>query len=145
VTGDTVLLATAIPMYVKQLWPLLGQALAEAEAGDGSLVQALADAFLGRDEEGGFDPGGDQFVAIFGSEARWPNQLQPYLEQGEDAYVAFPHFYNVADALNYAFHSIDAAVRSVGIFRGPFQPRRAHRRCSWSARPTIRRLPTSRP
>ena len=121
VTGDTVILASILPMFVKQLWPVLGAGLAEAEAGDGSILQGLADAAIGRDDEGHFDPFGDQFSVIYGPEANWPNRLTPYLEQGEDAYVAFPHFHFFAGAGNFSLARLDASVRSVGIFRGPFR------------------------
>jgi pimeloyl-ACP methyl ester carboxylesterase len=48
-----------LPLYSRQTWPLLADALALAQAGDGSLMLAISDAARGRDEEGNVAPGFD--------------------------------------------------------------------------------------
>ena len=66
-----------IPMYAKQLWPLLAEALALAQAGDGTLIRALTDEFFyGRDPDtGAFDPGSDRYFTIGASEQRYRRDI----------------------------------------------------------------------
>lgn len=47
--------ATISSLYNDLSWPALGVALADAEAGDGTALLALADAYEGRDDDGTFD------------------------------------------------------------------------------------------
>ncbi|MET7643388.1 alpha/beta hydrolase [Streptomyces sp. NPDC005426] len=44
-----------LPLYSKDNWPTLTQALDEAESGTGSLLLQLADSYNGRDENGHYD------------------------------------------------------------------------------------------
>ncbi|MEW2180793.1 alpha/beta hydrolase [Streptomyces sp. NPDC005406] len=44
-----------LPLYSKDSWPVLTQALDEAEGGKGSLLLQLADSYNGRDENGHYD------------------------------------------------------------------------------------------
>lgn len=44
-----------LPLYSKDNWPTLTQALDEAESGTGSMLLQLADAYNGRDEKGHYD------------------------------------------------------------------------------------------
>jgi pimeloyl-ACP methyl ester carboxylesterase len=64
VNGDDVLAVTFWTMYAKQYWPTLGEALALAAAGDGSLMRELADVFSGRREDGSGNPPFDRTFAI---------------------------------------------------------------------------------
>ena len=48
-------LAVAAAMYSVQVWPIVATALAEAADGDGTLLQALADGYLGRLADGSYD------------------------------------------------------------------------------------------
>jgi pimeloyl-ACP methyl ester carboxylesterase len=96
VDGDDFNAAAAIMMYAKQFWPFWAEALATAQAGDGTLVRFLVDElFYGRDPDTGqYDPGTDRFFAIYGAEARWPTDVGTYLREGDQAYGMFNHFYS---------------------------------------------------
>lgn len=48
-------IATISSLYSRLSWPALGSALADAEAGDGTALLALADTYAGRDDNGTFD------------------------------------------------------------------------------------------
>ena len=48
-------LAVAAAMYSVQAWPVAATALVEAADGDGTLLQALADGYLGRRPDGSYD------------------------------------------------------------------------------------------
>ncbi len=48
-------LSVAAGMYSTQTWPIVAQGLDEADAGDASILQALADAYLGRRPDGSYD------------------------------------------------------------------------------------------
>ncbi|MGB0113153.1 MAG: alpha/beta hydrolase [Ilumatobacteraceae bacterium] len=55
-TGGELQLAVLASMYSVQLWPILASALAQAEQfDDGSLLQSLADSYLGRQPDGTYD------------------------------------------------------------------------------------------
>jgi pimeloyl-ACP methyl ester carboxylesterase len=125
VDGDDVIAAATIPMYAKQLWPLLAQALSAAQAGDGSLIRALNDElFYGRDPDtGAFDPSSDRYFTIGASEQRYQRGVGRYLEAGDDSWGMFEHFYWNAGyvELNYGLwpiHDRDA-------FYGPFRASRS--------------------
>jgi pimeloyl-ACP methyl ester carboxylesterase len=121
VDGDDVIAAATIPMYAKQLWPLLAQALSMAEAGDGSLIRAMTDEFFyGRDPDTGtFDPGSDRYFTIGASEQRYTRDLGTYFEAGDDAWGQFEHFYwNTGYVeLNYGLWPIHDRDAYYGPFR----------------------------
>ena len=48
-------IATSSALYAEFLWPELGRALADAEAGDGTALLQMADDYLGRSTDGTFD------------------------------------------------------------------------------------------
>jgi pimeloyl-ACP methyl ester carboxylesterase len=124
VDGDDVRAAAFLGMYAKQLWPVLAQALSEAAAGDVTGIRLLADAFYGRLEDGTYDPFSDQYVAIQALDARWPDDVDAYLEAGEHSYRQHDHFW-INDYGNMAF----------GLW--PVKPRGAYfgevRNPSWAA------------
>ena len=125
VDGDDVIAAATIPLYVKQLWPLLAEALAAAQAGDGTLIRALTDEFFyGRDPNTGeFDPGSDRYFTIGASEQRYQRGIGRYLEAGDHAWGQFDHFYNNNGyvELNYGLYPI----RDRDAYRGPFRASRS--------------------
>lgn len=56
--NDAVLLvATRASMYSRASWPILAHALADADAGDGADLLALADGYSGRHHDGSWDAG----------------------------------------------------------------------------------------
>jgi pimeloyl-ACP methyl ester carboxylesterase len=57
-------LAIVASLYSTQLWPLLAQGLVDATDGDGSLLQALADSYAGREPDGTYSNLGVANVAI---------------------------------------------------------------------------------
>lgn len=95
VDGDDIRAVALIAMYAKQFWGELAAILAQTAAGDGSAMRAAVDeAFYGRRPDGTFDPGGDRFFTIAGSEQRFRSgDVEFYLEQGADAWASFPHFW----------------------------------------------------
>jgi pimeloyl-ACP methyl ester carboxylesterase len=93
VGGDEIRMATASLLYAKQLWGLLGQALAEAAAGDATLIRAEVDEFFwGREEDGTFSPSLSRYFAIGAAEQQYPQgDLQAFLERGAESWASFPH------------------------------------------------------
>ena len=121
VNGDDVIAASVIPLYAKQLWPLLAQALSAAQAGDGSLIRQFTDElFYGRDPDTGqYDPGSDRYFTIGATEQRYTRNLQRYFDQGDRVWGLFDHDYWNAGytELNYGLwpaHDKDA-------YDGPFK------------------------
>ncbi|MFW3171253.1 alpha/beta hydrolase [Geodermatophilus sp. CPCC 206100] len=119
VSGDEIRIATSSLLYAKQAWGLLGQALSQAAAGDGSLVRAVVDDTYGRQPDGTFSPGGDRYFTIGAAEQRYPQgDLGVYLDRGAESWASFPHFwYNTGYAeINYALWP----VHDEDAFAGPF-------------------------
>jgi pimeloyl-ACP methyl ester carboxylesterase len=115
--GGDVLAAAFEALSVKAWWVRLAHALADAAAGDGTGVRALADGASGILPDGS-DPTADANFAITAAE-----QLQAgvgtYLRAGELARTRFPHFWYLGGYLNiigavWPAHDEDA-------FHGPFK------------------------
>ncbi len=124
VSGDDVRIATTYLLYSKQLWPVLGVALAAANAGDGELIRLVVDEFYGRREDGTYEPSTDQFVAIAGVDAVREGNADTYLRAGRESYRLFEHFWFNSGYGDLAFGLWPVAAR--GVFRGPFEnPRSA--------------------
>jgi pimeloyl-ACP methyl ester carboxylesterase len=101
VTADDIRDVTAQLLYAKQFWGILAAALAQAAAGDGSLVRAVFDQLVSPP----MDPGLDRFYAIAGSEEMWPRGVNAYLERGAREWVDDPHFWS-----EYAYAEIPFAL-----------------------------------
>jgi pimeloyl-ACP methyl ester carboxylesterase len=121
VDGDDLNAAAGIMMYAKEFWPLWAEALATAQAGDGSLVRAIVDElFYGRDPDTGqYDPGSDGFYAIYGAEAHWPTDIGTYLREGDQAWGMFDHFYSIHGYTELNFGLWPATARDT--YEGPFR------------------------
>ncbi|MDX6571678.1 MAG: hypothetical protein QOC86_834 [Gaiellales bacterium] len=119
VTGDDLIAALSYSMYAKQLWPILAQALSAANAGDGTGVRDLADAFWGNNEDGTFDPIGDRYFTITAIEQKYDDEVQTFLDAGDNAWGVFNYTYwNTGyPELNYALWPIHAK----DAFYGPFK------------------------
>jgi pimeloyl-ACP methyl ester carboxylesterase len=76
VDGAAVINATLIVMYIRQAWPVLDLALAEAAAGDGARMQFLADIAVGRNDDGSYDPGQGAFPAITAIDRDYPEDIR---------------------------------------------------------------------
>ena len=58
------IVGTILPLYSPNLWRHLTQALSELKDGDGDTMLALADLYMGRDEEGHYNNSTDVRVAV---------------------------------------------------------------------------------
>jgi pimeloyl-ACP methyl ester carboxylesterase len=119
VSGDDILGAATLATYAKQLWPLLADALAKAQGGDGSGLRFLADLFWGNNGDGTYDPLTDRYFTIGAIEQTYPTDVQTLLDAGDNSWGMFDHmFWNTGYVeLNYGLWPIHAT----DAFRGPFR------------------------
>jgi pimeloyl-ACP methyl ester carboxylesterase len=114
VTADDIRNVTLQLLYAKQLWGVLGAALAQAASGDASLIRAVVDLIIFP----AGDPGLDRSFAIAGSEQQWPRDADAYLERGAREWADFPHFWS-----HFAYAEIPFAlwpIRDEDAYGGPF-------------------------
>ena len=114
VTADDIRDVTGQLLYAKQFWGILAVALAQADAGDGSLIRAIIDQVVSPP----MDPSLDRFVAIAGSEQMWPRDVDAYLERGAREWVDSPHFW-----ANFAYSELPFALwpaRDTDAYGGSF-------------------------
>jgi pimeloyl-ACP methyl ester carboxylesterase len=83
VDGDDINFAATGELYAKELWGELGQALALAARGDGSLIRELVDFSYGRNDDGTYSNGLDLYFTIGASEQRYPRHVGFYLRRGD--------------------------------------------------------------
>ncbi|MGY1590727.1 alpha/beta hydrolase [Geodermatophilus sp. SYSU D00708] len=114
VDGDDIRDVTTTLLYAKRLWGLLAAALAQAEAGDGSVVRALVDLVVS--PEG--DPSGDRFFTISAGEQQWPTDIDSYLARAADEWVEFPHFFGNGALAEVAWGLWPR--QDEDVFAGPF-------------------------
>jgi len=119
VDGDDINFATANDLYAKEFWGEIAEALAEAQAGDGSFIRDLVDFDYGRNDDGSYSPSLDLYFTIGATEQRYPKDVDFYLDRGDEAWGTFNHEYwnNGYVELNYGLwpsHDRDA-------FNGPFK------------------------
>jgi pimeloyl-ACP methyl ester carboxylesterase len=122
VDGDDLRAAAIQAVYAKQLWPVLAAALAQAQAGDGTLVRRLVDVFYGRNPDGTYDPLLDRYFTISALEQRYPRDIATYLDAGEDSWQSFDHFWFNSGYVELAWGLYP--VRPRGAFYGPFRAAR---------------------
>jgi pimeloyl-ACP methyl ester carboxylesterase len=111
-TGDDLRALGINAMYRKDDWPLLADALSKAAAGDASTALDLGRAIGQADLEA-------PFLAYVANEARWPRDVQPYLDSGEQAFGLMDHF-----ARGFFYEEVDRSLwptRPRGAFYGPFR------------------------
>jgi pimeloyl-ACP methyl ester carboxylesterase len=85
-------LAVAAALYDREsLWPALAEALAAAEQGDGVLLLALADAYLGRGPEG-YSNVNEANLAVNCSDRPWPDDPAAYVALAERLAAQAPRF-----------------------------------------------------
>ena len=114
VTADDIRDVTAQLLYAKQFWGVLAAALAQAAAGDASLIRQIVDLVVFPPN----DPGLDRFFAIAGGEQQWPTDVDAYLARGAREWADQPHFW-----AQFAYSEIAFAlwpVRDTDALRGPF-------------------------
>jgi pimeloyl-ACP methyl ester carboxylesterase len=119
VGGEDALVAAAMAMYSKRLWPTLAAALTQASLGDGTGLRDLADAFYGREDDGSYDPISDRYFTIGALEQRYPRNVRFYLDAGRHAWGMFDHeWWNTGyTELSFGLYP----VRPKGVFYGPFR------------------------
>jgi pimeloyl-ACP methyl ester carboxylesterase len=119
VGGEDALVAAAMAMYSKRLWPTLAAALTQASLGDGTGLRDLADAFYGREDDGSYDPISDRYFTIGALEQRYPRNVRFYLDAGRHAWGMFDHaWWNTGyTELSFGLYP----VRPKGVFDGPFR------------------------
>ena len=89
VDGDDLRVATFGTLNQKSTWPVLSNALIQAQRGDGTLIRIVDDVFY----EYGDTSVYDRFTAITAVDLRWPGRLAPYVRDGRSAFRRFPHFW----------------------------------------------------
>jgi pimeloyl-ACP methyl ester carboxylesterase len=119
VDGDDVRSAAVLGLYAKQLWPLLGAALAQGEAGDGTGLRVLTDAFYAWISDDTYDPGLDRYFTIGAVEQRYPPGLETYLQEGAQSFADYPHFWWNHGYVELAWGLYPVEPR--GVFYGPFE------------------------
>src|SRR5262249_46778697 len=68
VSGDDIDAAVVQAVYNKGYWPLIAQALAEAQAGDASFMRSFVDLFYGWLSPGRYDPITDRYFTLSADE-----------------------------------------------------------------------------
>jgi hypothetical protein len=100
------------------VWPVLAQALAQAAAGDGTLIRVLTDAFYGRNDDGTFDPISDRYYAISAVEDQFPEGVDQYFKMISQDYQLFDHFWFNNGSFDLTASLLD--VKPVDAYYGPF-------------------------
>jgi pimeloyl-ACP methyl ester carboxylesterase len=118
VTSHTMVTGVQAALYARQSWPFLGQALAAAEAGDGSALQLASDGFVGRDEAGRYLQWVDAFAAIVAVDRDYPRAIPRFAEAAAVARRQAPTFgaLNIWSGLPAGLWAAEPAER----FDGPF-------------------------
>ena len=119
VDGDDIRAAAAQVTYAKQFWGDLGLALAQGEAGDGTLLREWTDVFYGRLDDGSHDPFVDRYFTIGAVEQRYTRRVETYLDAGDHSWGLFDHFW-----FNHGYTELAWGLYPVdprGVFRGPFK------------------------
>jgi pimeloyl-ACP methyl ester carboxylesterase len=119
VDGDDARAGTALALYGKASWPVLAQALADLQRGDGELMRAEADLFYGRLADGSYDPLLDRYFAIGALDQDYPADVDAYVRAGQRSWDQHEHFWwnNGYVELDYGLYP----VASDDVFRGPFR------------------------
>lgn len=105
-------------LYARQSWPFLGLALAQAEAGDGSLLQLASDVFRGRSADGSYEQWPDAFLAITAADRDYPSSVAAFVLAAQRAAATAPTFgpLNVYSSLPAGLLRVNPAED----FEGPF-------------------------
>jgi len=119
VDGEDINWAVFNLLYAKQQWPLVAQMLSSAQAGDGTLVRAIADSGYGRLDDGTYDPGLDRYFALSGAEQRYTSDVSVFLQAGYASWGMFDHAWWNTGYSELPFGLL--SVRARGVFHGPFR------------------------
>jgi pimeloyl-ACP methyl ester carboxylesterase len=88
-------IAALAAMYDPSAWPLLGAGLENADGGDGALLRALADAFVGRMPDGRYTNALEAQLVITANDAKFPRARGTYEGHLRQLNEKAPHFANV--------------------------------------------------
>jgi pimeloyl-ACP methyl ester carboxylesterase len=119
VDGDDIRAGAAVALYNKGNWSFLGQALATGDAGNGTLLRVLTDAFYGRNPDGTFDPLSDRYFNLGALEQNYPRDIGTYLDAGDHSWGLFDHFYwnHGYTELAWGLYPVDPQDEYDGPFR----------------------------
>jgi pimeloyl-ACP methyl ester carboxylesterase len=119
VNQATMELATKSTLYSESMWPLLGTALADAAAGDGSGLMQLADIYNGRHDDGTYDSIMQSFPVISCASGLWadaPPDPAAMLAEIQAAAPRFSRSYSLEDmrdvCLDYIPHDVQPITPS---------------------------------
>jgi len=101
-------------MYDQGTWPLLGQGLALADAGNGLILQLLAENLGQRAPDGRYTNFVDANIVITANDAAWPRADAPYRLLLERLLTKAPHF-----AQPFALLAAEHRGLSEDAYRGP--------------------------
>jgi pimeloyl-ACP methyl ester carboxylesterase len=120
VDGDDILTAMVASLYSKAQWQPFAAALAEAQAGDATLLREIADGFYDRAPDGSYEPSTDRLFALQVIESSAaPTELETVLARGDESFLRYEH---VWWGNAYSELLVDGfPVRAQGVFRGPFR------------------------
>src|SRR3954469_11385532 len=118
VGGDDVLAATIQAVYAKQLWPFLAQALAAAQAGNGTGIRIIDDFFYDKNPNGSFGPIADRYFTLTADEQNYPSDVNTFMSAGAHSWGLFDHaWWNSGySELPWGLYP----VRARDAFDGPF-------------------------
>jgi pimeloyl-ACP methyl ester carboxylesterase len=125
VDGDDIINATAAAIYSPFNWGVLAYALAQADAGDATLIRLISDGTYGLRDDGTYDPSLDRYFVLGAIEQPFKRSLRRALRQGDESWGEFDHFY-----FNFGYVAVNYAlwpIRDRDAFLGPFRiPKRAN-------------------
>ncbi len=92
-------------LYVSAYWPTLASALSEGLDGDGSLLQDLADQYLGRQPDGSYGNQADVYFAVSCLDWDWPSNPEAFFDAGREIAETSPFLAEaiVTDYIRCAF------------------------------------------
>jgi pimeloyl-ACP methyl ester carboxylesterase len=122
VDGEDMLSAAILGMYAKQLWPLLAEALAEAQSGDATVLRFIADVSYGWLPDGTYDPAADRYFTLSAAEQRYTSDVSTFRKAGRNSWGLFDHFWWNSGYVELPLGLFPIQAR--GIFYGPFHASR---------------------
>ncbi len=124
VDGDDLRAALATDLYSVQWWGELASGLADAEAGDGTMLRYLADYWFGRLPDGSYDPYTSANLIITTVDQAYPRQLGPYLATVRRTYRKTKYLWWTGGSTSGLYSNYPNGLfgfRTEGVFRGPFE------------------------
>ncbi|MEZ5181129.1 MAG: alpha/beta hydrolase [Acidimicrobiales bacterium] len=91
-TPGVVSLALGQALYSEVLWGQLSRALRDGLEGDGSGLVALADLYLGREDDGSYDGGFEIYFGVSCIDDTWPKDPQDVIDASLEAEQETPRF-----------------------------------------------------